>query len=48
MLPDQTIRFDVLCYGTICLENIVRVPYAPTRGATCRYLTNSISPAAKP
>jgi len=29
MLPDQTIRFDVLCYGTICLENIVRVPYAP-------------------
>lgn len=30
MLPDQIIRFDVLCYGTICLENIVRVPYAPS------------------
>jgi sugar/nucleoside kinase (ribokinase family) len=29
MLPDQTIRFDVLCYGTICLENTVRLPYPP-------------------
>jgi sulfofructose kinase len=30
MLPDRTIRFDVLCYGTISLDNIVRVPYLPS------------------
>jgi sulfofructose kinase len=29
MLPDRTVRFDVLCYGTISLDNIVRVPYLP-------------------
>jgi sugar/nucleoside kinase (ribokinase family) len=29
LLPDRTIRFDVLCYGTISLDNIVRVPYLP-------------------
>ena len=30
MLPDRSIRFDVLCYGTISLDNIVRVPYLPS------------------
>ena len=29
MLPDRTIRFDVLCYGTISLDNTVRVPFLP-------------------
>ncbi len=29
MLPDRTIRFDALCYGTISLDNIIRVPYLP-------------------
>ena len=30
MLPDRTIRFDALCYGTISLDNIIRVPYLPS------------------
>ena len=30
MLPDRTVRFDVMCYGTISLDNIVRVPYLPS------------------
>ena len=30
MLPDRMIRFDALCYGTISLDNIVRVPYLPS------------------
>lgn len=30
MLPNRTIRFDVLCYGTISLDNIVRIPYLPS------------------
>lgn len=30
MLPDRTSRFDVLCYGTISLDNTVRVPYLPS------------------
>jgi sulfofructose kinase len=29
MLPDRTIRFDALCYGTISLDNIIRVPHLP-------------------
>ena len=30
MLPDRSIRFDALCYGTISFDNIVRVPYLPS------------------
>ena len=29
-MPDAEATFDVLCYGTISIENVTRVPYLPT------------------
>lgn len=30
MLPDRSIRFDAICYGTISFDNIVGLPYLPS------------------
>ena len=29
-MPDAEGEFDVLCYGTISLDNITRIPFLPT------------------
>jgi sugar/nucleoside kinase (ribokinase family) len=29
-MPDDSDLYDVLCYGTICVENVTHLPYLPT------------------
>jgi sugar/nucleoside kinase (ribokinase family) len=47
MLPDRTIRFDALCYGTIALDNIVRVPYVPSPQRDVQVLREQYQPGGE-
>ena len=29
-MPDDSDQYDVLCYGTVCVENVTHLPYLPT------------------
>lgn len=47
MLPDRTIRFDALCYGTISLENTVRVPFLPDPRRDAQVLREQYHPGGE-
>lgn len=47
MLPDRNIRFDVLCYGTISYDNIVRVPGVPSPTRDIQVLQEQYQPGGE-